>query len=50
MMVLEEPSRNCTTISINDYGYVLYNILRAKAECFLKLSLPRNYCYCFKTY
>lgn len=50
MMVLEEPSRNCTTISINDYGYVLYNILRAKAKCFLKLSLPRNYCYCFKTY
>lgn len=50
MMVLEEPSCNCTTISINDYGYVLYNILRAKAKRFLKLSLPRNYCYCFKTY
>lgn len=50
MMVLEELLCNCMIILINDYRYVLYNILRVKVECFLKLCLLRNYCYCFKIY
>lgn len=50
MMVLEELLCNCMIILINDYGYVLYNILRVEVKCFLKLSLLRNYCYCFKIY